>query len=260
MRALLPEPVRDVDVHAHYAQGWVDGGGIRFNMVASADGAASAAGLSAGLQTPGDNRVFAALRDLADVILAGSGTVVAEGYGPVRDVAARRGVRARFGLAPLAPIAVLSRSLAVDPAQPLFAGAASARTLVLTCVAADPQRRAALERTCEVVDCGETTVEPALVRGALQQRGYRRILGEGGPTVLSSFAAAGELDELCLSLTPLLAGPAAPRILAGPPWAGAPLPLVLTGILEEDGALFLRYRAAREGGRQPSGDDAGLLG
>jgi riboflavin biosynthesis pyrimidine reductase len=229
-------------------------------MVASADGAASAAGLSAGLQTPGDNRVFAALRDLADVIIAGAGTVLAEGYSPMRDVPTRRGVRARFGLAPVAPIAVLSRSLRFDPAQPLFDGSATARTLVLTCAAADRHARAVLSRTCDVLDCGETSVEPGLARTALQQRGFRRILGEGGPTVLSSFAAAGELDELCLSVTPLLAGPAAPRILTGTPWPAAPLPLRLTGILEEDGALFLRYRAVDQAERGRFGDDPARLG
>jgi riboflavin biosynthesis pyrimidine reductase len=245
MRALLPNPVEDVDVHEHYADGWIEQGGIRFDMLASADGAAAAAGLSAGLQTPGDNRVFAALRDLADVIVAGSRTVLAEGYRPIREVPGRRAVRARYGLAAVPPLAVLSRSLQLDPALPMFDGSATARTLVLTCAAADPARRAALSRTCEVIDCGEQTVEPALARAALHERGLRRILAEGGPTVLSAFAAAGQLDELCLSLTPLLAGPGAPRILAGPAWPGAPLPLMMSGLLEEDGALFVRYRPVR---------------
>jgi riboflavin biosynthesis pyrimidine reductase len=245
MRALLPNPDEDVDLHAYYADGWIDEGGIRFDMVASADGAASAAGLSAGLQTPGDNRVFAAQRDLADVIVAGSRTVLTEGYRPVRDRPGRRAVRTRFGLSPVPPIAVLSRSLDLDPALPLFDGSATARTLVLTRAAADPARRAALAATCEVIDCGDQDVEPARVRAALAERGLRRVLSEGGPTVLAAFAAAGELDELCLSLTPLLAGPVAPRILSGPAWTGGTLPLALTGLLEEDGALFCRYRVPR---------------
>ena len=83
MRALLPGPVDDVDVHAYYAAGWIDRGGLRANFVTAADGAAHAGGLSRGLQTKGDNIVFAALRDLADVVLAGAGTVVAEGYSAI---------------------------------------------------------------------------------------------------------------------------------------------------------------------------------
>jgi riboflavin biosynthesis pyrimidine reductase len=100
-------------------------------------------------------------------------------------------------------------------------------------------------------------VEPARVRAALAERGLRRVLSEGGPTVLAAFAAAGELDELCLSLTPLLAGPVAPRILSGPAWTGGTLPLALTGLLEEDGALFLRYRAVRS---RAAGDEPLPLG
>ena len=61
MRQLLPAgPGTEVDLHAFYASdGWLDDGGVRVNFIASADGAATVAGLSRGLQTPGDNRVFA---------------------------------------------------------------------------------------------------------------------------------------------------------------------------------------------------------
>ena len=47
---------------------------------------------------------------------------------------------------------------------------------------------------------------------------------------------------LGLSITPLLTGPGARRIVMGTPWPGDPLPLRLAGLLEEDGALFCRYR------------------
>jgi len=245
MRALLPEPVEDVDVHAFYAADWVGPGGIRANMIASVDGAGAVEGRSKGLQTPGDNRVYSALRDLADVVLVAAGTAVAEGYAPVGIGPQRVAVRAAYGLPPLLPTAVVSRSLrGLDPADPLFADAApDAPTLVLTTGAADPSVRAALSRTVELVECGAADLDLAGVRGALDERGLRRVLSEGGPTFLSALAAAGQLDELCLSITPLLAGPGATRILAGDPWPDGPRPLRLSGLLEEDGALFLRLRA-----------------
>jgi riboflavin biosynthesis pyrimidine reductase len=253
VRALLPTAADDVDVHAFYAEGWLERGGIRFNMLQSVDGAASAAGLSAGLQTPGDNRVFAALRDLADVVVAGSGTVLAEGYRPISLSPARTEVRQRFGFAELLPTAVLSSTLRMDPAAPLFNGSAAARTIVLTCAAADGERRAALARGCDVAICGEQTVEPARVWTALTERGFRRVLSEGGPTVLGSFARAAALDELCLTITPMLTGPGAPRILAGDPWTGLSHPARLTGLLEEDGALFLRLHLDRAGSNSVTG-------
>lgn len=244
MRAFLPEPREVADLHAHYAVDWLDGGGLRVNFVAAVDGAVTAAGRSRGLQTPGDNAVFAALRDLADVVTVGSGTAVAESYRAVRLAERRRAFRQAHGLPAQLRIAVFSRTLRLDPAHGLFVDAApEARTLVLTCAAADPERRRALEQVAEVVVAGERTVEPAASRRALEERGLRRILCEGGPTLFAELAAAGVVDELCLSVTPMLCGPGAARITTGTPWDSL-LPLSLSGLLEEDGALFCRYRVA----------------
>jgi riboflavin biosynthesis pyrimidine reductase len=232
MRALLPEPIDDVDVHEFYARDWLDGGGIRMNFVASVDGAATEDGVSRGLQTPGDNRVFAALRDLADVVLAGAGTVRTEGYSAIRLSARRTAIRRGHGLAERLPTAVVSRSLRLDPRAALFTEAPpDARTIVLTCGAGDPAVR---------------DVDFAGAHAALIERGLTRILSEGGPTLFAEMARAGAVDELCLSVTPLLTGPGARRIVAGDLWPGDPVQLALTGLLEEDGALFCRYRVQRD--------------
>lgn len=241
MRALLPEPADDVDIREFYARGWLDRGGIRMNFVASVDGAATAEGRSKGLQTPGDNRVFTALRDLADIVLAGAGTVRIEGYEAIGMSATRAERRARFGLPPLLPTAVVSRSLRLDPDSPLFTAAPpDARTVVITTAAADPGTRRALAQVADVAVCGETSVDFVAARAALHERGYVRVLSEGGPTLFGEMANAGVVDELCLSVTPLLAGPGARRVVAGELWQQARR-LTLLGLLEEDGALFCRY-------------------
>ncbi|MBE7186796.1 pyrimidine reductase family protein [Jatrophihabitans endophyticus] len=242
MRALLPGPVDDVDIHAYYGAGWLDRGGVRVNFVGSVDGGSSANGTSRGLQTTGDNQVFAALRDLADVVLVGAGTAVAEGYGPINPSSQRRAGRRARGLREVPPVAVLSRSLRLDPDTPLFAEAQpTARTLVLTCEAADAEVRRKLKQVAEVVDCGDDTVDGALVRAALEERGLTRILCEGGPSVFADLARDGVVDELCLSVSPMLAGPGPGRIVSGDAW-DAPADLALVGLLEDDGALFCRYR------------------
>jgi riboflavin biosynthesis pyrimidine reductase len=238
MRALLPEPSDDLDLHAYYGTGWLDRGGIRANMIASADGAASAAGLSHGLQTPGDNAVFAVLRDLADVVLAGVGTVRAERYRAVRLRAERRALRAELGFAPELPTAVVSRSLRLDVEPRLFDDGGP---IVVTCAASDPATRAELAARATVLVCGDDDIDFGEMRRQLAERGLTRVLCEGGPTLLAALLAAGGLDELCLSVSPIAAGPGAGRIVAGQPWPGAPVPLRLTGLLEEDGALFARY-------------------
>jgi riboflavin biosynthesis pyrimidine reductase len=245
MRALLPSPADDVDLHAFYAAGWLDGG-LRVNFISSADGAAQAGGKSAGLQTPGDNRVFAALRDLADVVLAGAGTAVIEGYRPITVSAKRAAIRREHGLRDVLPTAVISRTLRLDPAAELFAGSAAAPTIVLTSAAAPADRRATLAASLDVVICGDDRVEPARARQALEERGLTRILSEGGPTAFADLAAGGVVDELCLSVAPFLVGPGPTRITDGASWTDR-AGLTLTGVLEEDSALFLRYAVDRTG-------------
>ena len=245
MRLLMPAPTpgdHDVDLHAHYGRDWLAAGGLRVNFVSSADGAATADGLSRGLQTSGDNKVFAALRDLADVVLAGGGTARAEGYAATSLSARRIALRRDHGLAEWLPIAVVSRSLRLDPSAPLFTAAPpQARTIVITCAAADAATRGALEQVADVAVCGDADVDLEVARRELERRGLVRILCEGGPTLFGDLAEAGVVDELCLSITPQLTGPGAGRIVAGQDWPAQARPLRLTGLLEEDGALFCRY-------------------
>jgi riboflavin biosynthesis pyrimidine reductase len=238
MRCLLPVPSDDVDLHAFYAEDWLEGGGVRMDFVASVDGAGALGGQSRGLQTPGDNRVFAALRDLADVVVAGAGTIRDEGYGPARLSERRLERRRAYGLRDDLPIAAVSASLRLDPSSALFTGS---RPIVITSGAADADRRRALEAVADVVVCGDETVDLSAARGALVERGLTRIVCEGGPRLFADFLRAGAVDELCLSVSPLLAGPDLPRIVGG---TALPRParLALVGLLEEDGALFARYR------------------
>jgi riboflavin biosynthesis pyrimidine reductase len=247
MRVLLPEAADEVDLHQHYARRWLEFGGVRANFISSVDGAVTVAGLSRGLQTSGDNRVFAVLRDLADAVLVGAGTARLEGYAAVELSTRRRAVRRKFGLNEALPTAVVSQSLQLDPRTPLFAGDGP-RTIVITRAAADPSVRAQLDAVADVLVCGDEIVDLGAARVALRERGLTRLLCEGGPTLFADLAQAGLVDELCLTVSPQLAGPGAGRIMAGASWplnmAGRN-PLRLEGLLEEDEALFCRYRLLR---------------
>lgn len=269
MRVLLPAgfppdasaPEAPVDLHAHYAEGWLPDGGVRVNFVSSADGAATAAGLSRGLQTPGDTAVFGVLRDLADVILVGAATAAAERYRPASPSARRRAIRAELGLAEVPAIAVMSASLRLDLSVPLFSAASQAPTLVVTGSAAPIGARNDIidlagtdETRLQLVQApsdADGGVDFAGAIAALRELGYQRILCEGGPRLFAAGVASGAVDELCLTLSPLLTGPDGPRIVAGQPWSAELIPrLRLTGLLTEDSALFCRYlieRPAAEG-------------
>ncbi|MGZ4597266.1 MAG: pyrimidine reductase family protein [Actinomycetes bacterium] len=238
MRQLLPEPADDVDLTAAYAYPRDGRTWVRANMVSSVDGAAVVDGRSQGLSTPGDKKVFAALRGLADAVVVGAGTARTEGYRALRakpDVAeqrASRGLRA-------APVLVLvSGRLDLDPASDLFHGGAE-RTVVVTSPASDGRQRDRLAEVADVIVVGEARVDIAAAVDELAARGFTRLLCEGGPHLLGDVAASGRLDELCLTIAPRLAGDEGSRILAGPTLGDS---LELAHLLEEDGALFVRYR------------------
>jgi len=224
---------------------------LRANMVASLDGAATVDGRSGGLSNETDQQVFAMLRAHADVILVGAGTARAEGYRPVRpESEGLRWAWLREGRPPSAPIAVVTRALDLDLGSALLAGAPPhARTIVVTTESASPGRRAAAARTTEVIVAGEASVDLKAAVDALAERGHQRISCEGGPHLLGQLADAGLLDELCLTVSPLLAGPGADRIVTGglPMPGGGTLPFTLAHALEDEGHLLCRYvrRSAR---------------
>lgn len=273
MRQIYPAPEGPPDVSAAdlarlYA--YPDQTGrpwIRANMVASADGAATLAGHSGGLSGEADRLVFAILRGLADVILVGAGTARAEGYGPAHpDRAGEWWPQLRAGRPHAPAIAVVTRLLSLDLSSPLLTGSPpDSRTIVITTRAAPADRRAAAARGAELVVAGEEAVDLPAAVAALAARGHQRILTEGGPRLLGEITGTGLLDELCLTVSPLLAGGSAGRIIdaagavsQGPagqimagaePGGGASSPgslgrLSLAHVLADEGYLLCRYLRA----------------
>jgi len=223
---------------------------VRANMVAAVDGAASVGGRSGGLSGAADRRLFGVLRSLADVILVGAGTARAEHYRPAQPASIQPALRAGRPATP--PIAVISGRLTVDPRTELFTAAPpDARTIVITSEQAPAARRAAVAEHADVIVAGTGGVDLKAALAGLAGRGYSRVLTEGGPHLLAELAAGGQLDELCLTISPLLAGPGPGRILEGPSLPGG-LPVTLGHVLEDAGFLLCRYRCRPERPVQPA--------
>jgi riboflavin biosynthesis pyrimidine reductase len=220
---------------------WVTG-----HMVAGLDGTAAVGGRVGSLSGTADQALFRRMRQIADVVMVGAETVRREGYGPVRLTDEAQAQRLREGRTPTPPLAVVSRSLVLDWTAPVFAEAPEgARTCVVTCAAADPVLRARAAEVATVIVAGEDRVEPAAALQALAELGLRVVLCEGGPTWLGELVAADRLDELCLSLSPVMGGDPLP-VSVTPSGAGLAA-FELRGAMTEDDALFLRYeRPARE--------------
>lgn len=230
-----------------YAYPQVTGPWLRANMVSTLDGAAQHDGRSQPISNAADMRIFGVLRGLADVVVVGAETVRQEGYRPARAREAFAAPREAAGQGPAPAIAVVTASLDLDFSLPLFTSPL-VPTLVLTGAAAPPERISEAERAgARVVIAGDGAgIDPARAVRALGDLGHTRLLTEGGPRLLGQLIAAGVLDEMCVTLSPMLVAGDAQRIAGGP---SVPLPrrFELVSLLEEAGFLYSRYgRSGRQ--------------
>ena len=238
MRLLLsetgsPAPGTDLDeaaLRAAYAvpahRAW-----LRVNFVASLDGAATGAdGRSGTINTAADFKAFSTLRQLADVVVVGAGTVRAEGYPALRDED------------PDAPVlAIISNRCELPPSVAAMTSPQGSALLV-TCQAADQANVAAVCSVLgddNVIVLGAETVDLVAARTAMEDRGFRSMLCEGGPSLFGTMLAAGVVDEVDLTWAPTLVGGDHRRITAGPDLDVSLSPMVL---LEEDGTILGRWR------------------
>jgi len=242
MRMLFPEPVEAVDPETVY--GDVPRNdfrpAVRLNMIVSVDGGTSWNGVSGALGGSADKALFSVLRSLADVVLVASATMRAEQYGPAVLGLKIQDTRREQGQTPVPRIAVVSRTCQFDWSTSFFT-AASERPIVLTVSSAAEADRTRAAEVAEVIIAGEDDVELPRAIAELGSRGAKSVLAEGGPTLNGELARAGLLDELCVTLSPLLASGDAKRIIAGSTLDTLE-PLDLCSICEEDNYLFLRYR------------------
>ncbi|TCP56454.1 riboflavin biosynthesis pyrimidine reductase [Tamaricihabitans halophyticus] len=212
---------------------------LAVNFVSSADGAVEVAGRSRALTNSADRKVYPLGAALADVLLVGAATAVAERFGEAAHADWQLAVRRAQGLAEVAPIAVVTTGASLPPDAPVLTKV-STPTIVLTCAAASAERRAAWQATgARVLVHGTTSVDLPSALNELAELGLRRIHCDGGPRLFGAALAAGVVDELRLTIAPLLLAGAAGRIAAG--YDLDPRRLRLASALTEDDTLLLRY-------------------
>ena len=209
------------------------------NMVASLDGAIAVEGRSGSLGGPADKAVFSALRGVADVVLAGAGTVRAEGYGPPRPTDAIRRARVARGQAEAPRVAVVTRSLDLDLSSSLFTQA-EARPLVITCAVADGARQDAVRAVADLVVAGDAAVDLTAALAQLHERGAGVVTCEGGPSLNGDLLAADLVDEWNLTVSPVLVAGEAGRASHGPVLSGLRA-MRLARLLEADGTLLTQW-------------------
>jgi riboflavin biosynthesis pyrimidine reductase len=229
---LLPDSFEELD--GYYGKQPV---GVRANMIAALDGAAAFDGRTKAITDTADQTLLAYLRSCADVVLAGSATVAAESYGPVKLRDELRQRRTAAGLPDVPRLAVVTGRGVLSPDLRIFQG--EQRPLIVT-PGRTANARPQLADLGDVVVAGEDTIDPRRIVRALRDIGLGRVLCEGGPYLLSTLIDSGLVDEMCLTLTPYLAGsqPTTPQPVSSLP---APNRLALRHVLQRNDLLYLRY-------------------
>jgi riboflavin-specific deaminase-like protein len=208
---------------------------VYVNMIMTVDGRTALDGRSAALGDEADLETLLELRTQADAVLIGTGTLRAEGYARLVGSPERRARRLSLGLAE-DPLAVLiSRRFDIPWEAGLFQ-APEQRVLIYTGVDAPVPD---VPAPVEVVVLPDPS--PVTALADLRARGVLTMLNEGGPTLFGALVAGRLVDELFVTLAPVLTGDEAePTAIAG---GRLPVPVGLTllSVREHGSELFLRY-------------------
>jgi len=219
MRVLLGEDTDLPELYAAPDQPW-----LRVNMVSTVDGAATGEdGTSRSINNGVDKMVFDLLRELADALVVGAGTIRIEGYAVGRK-----------------PLVIVTRSGLVPPTQ----RSADRGQVLMATVSTAPyldEARQVLGND-HVMVLGSHRVDLARMKDELVLRGFRHLLSEGGPHLLRDLLDQGVADELDSTIIPRVVGGGHRRITDGPP---VDIPLRLNTLVEQDDTLLARWYVER---------------
>lgn len=180
-------------------------------------------------------------RAQADAIMVGAGTIRRDDPRLLVRSPARQAARVARGLPGQPARVTLTASGDLSPGARFFASAPEPRLVYCPAQLSDSLSKL-LNGRAQVIAAGQPVQLPAVLAD-LAGRGVRRLLVEGGASLLSQFLAGGLADELHLVVAPFFVGdPAAPRFALpgayphGPSW-----PMTLAGTRRLDDVVLLRY-------------------
>ena len=179
---------------------------VRAMMVQTIDGAFFGPdGKSRSISSDRDREVLVEARRLADVVLVGAQTIRTERYRPMVAKPEWQSARAAIGAQPAPVVAIISVSLDLPWEEPLF-GESAITPMVFTDGSATKERTLMAEEIqaagrVEIIECASLPLDALEV---LRQRGFTRIVCEGGPRLLRDLFS--EIDEIDLTIAPMLVG------------------------------------------------------
>ena len=241
-----PRTVEESDLIELYRLPVPEGRGwLRTNFVMSLDGSVQGPdGRSGTLNTASDRQVFALQRALADAVLVGANTARFEGYRAIDLEPWQLEIREQEGLAPYPVLVIISASADLDPLIAIPADGTDGGSVMIITTSGkseddlEPLRAAGIT----VLEATGNGLDLAMIIDQLAGTGLPRLLCEGGPQLHNDLLAAGVVDEMALTLAPVVMGGQGLRSTSG---AALPTPTGFQlhhALYAEDGALFTSYR------------------
>ena len=217
-------------------------------IVALEGGTAPSGGIISG-RNEADRFVMGLLRAFADAVLVGAGTVRAEGgkalWTPdyIFPAAAKAFADLREALKreKTPRLVIVCGSADLDPSEP----ALELGALVLTSGESAGRLRAVLPKASEVRAISETDpIDVDRIFDALHADGYRTILSEGGPQLFGELVSNDRVDELFLTVSPVLEGQRDQSfgMIRGVDFGRTPKRGRLLSVRRHESHLFLRYQ------------------
>lgn len=185
-------------------------------MVMSIDGSTVVEGKSTLLSNTADRGVMIALRAAADTVIVGAGTIRGEMY----EIPSKRGLR----------VGVVTRTGKMNLNTNLFRSGVG--FLIMPEDAAAPET----DFNLEIIRAGKGDVD---LKGAMSRLPGSFVQLEGGAILNASMFAANLIDEINLTISPMVTGADSPRLANGAPPMHSDFQVA--HILEDEGFMFIRY-------------------
>lgn len=221
---------------------------VRAIAVSSINGSSSVDGASGGLGNPLDLKLLFHLRAWADVVVVGTGTIIKEKYCGVKLNEFYRKQRLARGQEETPPVGILSSSLPFTPESKIFVD-----TVVPPVIITEPSsahKASDLEHKCQGVILCDTS-DPTEIVQSLRDRGYSKILLEGGPTTLKSFIVHDVVDVFHHTVDPSIVTPTVHPLVPSDPTDptdnavhDSQVQVRFTTddvVVTDDGVIFVRY-------------------
>jgi riboflavin-specific deaminase-like protein len=206
------------------------------NFALSLDGHATIEGRSGSIGSEIDTAMLAGLREIPDALMVGAGTLRAERYSRIPPGEGSRARRQRRGVAADPLVVVISGSLNLPWDIGLFTDGGG-RVLVVT---ASEDELPETATPVEVMRCSGGIDLATVLSRLRDELGVRSLLCEGGPRLHGTLIDEGLVDELFVTIAPVIAGGEGPGLVEA---LGADRrELELLWLLESHGELFARYR------------------